>query len=73
LLVHVDDPCSGTRRLVAIEYAVPLSHAKITPAGFAGSADAWVVNNQFQLLTLHAWIWRYSSAGVFASHNEDVP
>jgi hypothetical protein len=73
LLVYQDDPCTGERRLVAVEYAVPLSLATIAPAGFIGDADGWAVNNQFQLWTLHAWIWEYNTAGVFSGYNQDVP
>jgi hypothetical protein len=73
LLVYQDDACTGQRRLVAVEYAVPLSLATIAPAGFIGDADGWAVNNQFQLWTLHAWIWEYNTAGVFSGYNQDVP
>jgi hypothetical protein len=73
LLVYQDDPCTGQRRLVAVEYAVPLSLATIAPGGFIGDADRWAVNNQFQLWTLHAWIWEYNTAGVFSGYNQDVP
>jgi len=31
------------------------------------------VNQQFQLWTLHAWLYEYNPAGVFASHNVRVP
>jgi hypothetical protein len=31
LLVYADDPCTGKRRLVAVEYAVPLPMAKRAP------------------------------------------
>lgn len=73
LLVYVDDTCSGGRRLVAIEYAVPLALARNAPAGFVGADDRWTINQQFQLWTLHAWLYEYNPAGVFASHNVRVP
>jgi hypothetical protein len=73
ILVYVDDPCSGGRRLVAVEYAAPLALADNAPAGFVGSDDAWSINQQFQLWTLHAWLFEYNPAGVFASHNSRVP
>lgn len=73
LLVYADDPCSGGRRLVAIEYAAPLALLKDAPAGFVGTDDVWTVNQQFQLWTLHAWLFEYNPAGVFASHNVRVP
>lgn len=73
ILVYADDTCSGGRRLVAIEYAVPLALAKDAPAGFAGLDDGWTINQRFQLWTLHAWLYEYNPAGVFASHNVRVP
>jgi hypothetical protein len=73
LLVYVDDPCGGSRRLVAVEYAVPIALAKRPPAGFVGSDDTWTVNPQFQLWTLHAWLFEYNPAGVLAAHNPRVP
>jgi hypothetical protein len=73
LLVYVDDPCGGGRRLVAVEYAVPLALADRAPAGFVGPDDAWSINQQFQLWTLHAWLFEYNPAGVFASHNSRMP
>lgn len=73
LLVYADDPCSAKRRLVAVEYAVPVSLVKDAPRGFVGQGDAWTVNQQFQLWTLHAWLFEYNPAGVFASHNPRLP
>jgi hypothetical protein len=73
LLVYADDPCGGKRRLVAVEYAVPLELSKHAPQGFAGSADAWFANADFGLWTLHAWVFEYNPDGVFAAHNPRVP
>lgn len=73
LLVYADDPCGGPRRLVAVEYAVPLALSAKAPVGFAGVADVWAVNNDFQLWTLHAWVWEYNPDGVFAGFNPRVP
>lgn len=73
LLVYADDPCSAKRRLVAVEYAVPVSMVKSAPQAFVGHGDVWTVNQQFQLWTLHAWLYEYSQAGVFASHNARLP
>jgi hypothetical protein len=73
ILVYADDPCSGARRLVAVEYAVPLALVKDAPAGFVGLDDAWTINQQFQLWTLHAWLFEYNPAGVFAAYNARVP
>ena len=73
LLVYADDPCGGKRRLVAVEYAVPLELSKHAPPGFAGSADVWFPNADFGLWTLHAWVFEHNPHGVFASHNPRVP
>jgi hypothetical protein len=73
LLVYADDPCGGKRRLVAVEYAVPLDLSRRAPQGFAGSADAWSVNSDFGLWTLHAWVYEYNPDGVFAGYNPRVP
>ena len=73
LLVYADDPCSSKRQLVAVEYAVPLDQSKKAPFGFTGRDDAWAVNTDFQLWTLHAWIWSYNPDGVFAPMNPRVP
>lgn len=73
LLVYAVDACSGSRRLVAVEYAVPLALADEAPAGFVGSDDTWTINQRFQLWTLHAWLFQYNPAGVFAAYNVRVP
>ena len=73
LLVYADDPCGGgKRRLVAVEYAVPLALSKHAPLGFVGKADQWDANQQFQLWTLHAWVYEFNPDGVFAPMNPRV-
>ena len=72
LLVYEDDPCSSQRRLVAVEYAVPLSLATRAPEGFPGPHDVWSINQQFQLWTLHAWLFEYNPTGVFSAYNPRV-
>jgi hypothetical protein len=72
LLVYADDPCGGKRKLVAVEYAVPLSLSKRAPAGFVGRADEWDANQAFQLWTLHAWVYEFNPEGVFAPFNPRV-
>jgi hypothetical protein len=67
LLVFADAP--GGRRLVAVEYAVPLALSAAAPAGFHGDADVWDRNETFGLWTLHAWVWLDNPDGVFAAHN----
>jgi hypothetical protein len=73
LLVYADDPCGGKRKLVAVEYAVPLALSKRAPGGFVGRADEWDANQQFQLWTLHAWLFEYNRDGVFAPFNTRTP
>jgi len=73
LLVYADDPCGGKRRLVAVEYAVPLDLARRAPQGFAGAADQWSANTDFGLWTLHAWVFEHNPDGVFAGYNPRVP
>ena len=73
LLVYADDPCGGKRKLVAVEYAVPLAASKRAPAGFIGRADEWDANQTFQLWTLHAWLFEFNIDGVFAPFNPRVP
>ena len=73
LLVYADDPCGGKRKLVAVEYAVPLALSKKAPAGFVGRADEWDANQTFQIWTLHAWVYEFNPDGVFAAFNPRVP
>ena len=72
LLVYADDPCGGKRKLVAVEYAVPLALSKRAPVGFFGRADEWDANQTFQLWTLHAWVFEFNPDGVFAPMNRRV-
>jgi hypothetical protein len=60
-------------KLVAVEYAVPLTLTTTPPEGFAGKADAWFADDRFQLWTLHAWIWRDNPDGIFNPTNRRVP
>lgn len=73
LLVYADDPCGGKRKLVAVEYAVPLALSNKAPAGFVGRADEWDANQTFQIWTLHAWVYEFNPDGVFAAFNPRVP
>jgi hypothetical protein len=72
LLVYADDPCGGKRRLVAVEYAVPLDASARPPQGFQGHEDRWNRDEDFQLWTLHAWVWEFNPDGVFAPFNPRV-
>jgi hypothetical protein len=60
---------NGRKKLVAVEYAVPISLSPgAPPAGFTGNNDVWGIY-QGQLWTLHAWIWEYNPTGVFKPTN----
>jgi len=73
LLVYADDPCGGKRKLVAVEYAVPLTASRRAPQGFFGNADEWDRNTTYGIWTLHAWLYEYNPDGVFAPFNPRVP
>lgn len=72
ILVYAPDS-SGTLQLVAAEYAVPTNLSTKAPEGFRGSADQWFVNEQFNIWTLHAWVWKENPAGIFYPTNPNVP
>jgi len=59
--------------LTAVEYAVPVDMAHHTPEGFSGKDDVWVVNTDFDLWVLHAWIWYENPDGMFNATNPRVP
>jgi hypothetical protein len=71
LLVYANTPDGGLR-LVAVEYAVPLNFSQNAPEGFTGNEDVWDVNSQFQLWTLHCWVWYNNPDGIFAEFNPRV-
>ncbi len=73
LLVYADDPCGGKRHLVAVEYVVPFSESRRAPEGFFGRADEWDHNADFELWTVHAWLYEYNPDGVFAPFNPRIP
>ena len=62
---------NGRMKLVALEYAVPISQSPVEPAGFTGNNDHWSVY-QGTLWTLHAWVWEPNPAGVFNPTNPNV-
>lgn len=60
---------NGRMKLVALEYAVPISLSpNAPPAGFTGTNDVWGIY-QGTLWTLHAWVWEYNPDGVFDPTN----
>jgi len=70
LLVYINKPDGGFK-LAAVEYAIPDSLP--APEGFTGSEDEWIINQQFHLWTLHAWVWYNNPNGIFAPMNPRVP
>ena len=63
-------------KLVAVEYAVPitdLNNPPPVPEGFTGSDDVWEINTEFKLWTLHVWVGLDNPHGIFASHNPKLP
>ena len=74
ILMYVEQN-DGSMQFVGVEYAVPvdLDNPAPAPEGFTGSADAWAINEQFSLWTLHAWVGLDNPNGVFAPRNPRVP
>jgi hypothetical protein len=62
---------NGQMKLVALEYAVPISLSPEAPPGFTGNSDHWAVY-QGTLWTLHAWLWEPNPNGVFNPTNPNV-
>ncbi len=63
---------NGSMRLVAVEYAVPLTMSVNAPEGFTGNDDVWDRNTGFGLWLLHAWVWEFNPDGVFNPTNPNV-
>jgi len=60
---------NGRMKLVALEYAVPISLSpNAPPSGFTGNDDFWSIY-QGTLWTLHAWVWEFNPDGVFNPTN----
>lgn len=75
LLLYIPGP-NGKLRFVGVEYAIPiedLNNPPPVPEGFTGDADQWVINTEFKLWTLHAWVGLHNPNGIFASRNPNVP
>ena len=58
-------------RLVAVEYAVPLSLSPgVAPEGFEGNADHWREDSEgVGLWELTCWLWLHNPNGMFEQHN----
>jgi len=72
ILVYQEE-VDGKLRLAAVEYAVPVELSAKAPQGFVGDEDVWYYNTQFQLWTLHTWVYDYNPDGVFAAMNMRLP
>lgn len=75
ILMYIEKS-GGGMEFVGIEYATPiadLGNPPPAPAGFTGTTDEWVVNEEFSLWTLHAWIWLENPHGLFNGHNPNIP
>jgi hypothetical protein len=67
---------NDTMKLVAVEYATPITDINTpppVPEGFTGKDDIWEINTEFKLWTLHVWIGLDNPDGLFASHNHRLP
>ncbi|HJP90784.1 MAG TPA: cytochrome c peroxidase [Pyrinomonadaceae bacterium] len=72
ILLYVPD--GDDWRLVAVEYAVPLSLSPgVAPEGFPGDADHWREDSEgVGLWELTAWIWLHNPNGMFEQHNPRI-
>ena len=68
ILVYAPKPGGGVR-LVAVEYAVPLTASAVPPQAFGREFH---VNTRFGLWVLHAWVWEPNPSGMFADWNPRV-
>jgi hypothetical protein len=59
----------GSLKLVAVEYLVNMSDSATAPH-FLG--QTMIANNDLQLWTLHAWIWRDNPISLFETYNSNV-
>ncbi len=71
ILLYIPDG-NGGLEFVAVEYVVPitdLNNPQPAPLGFSGGSDVWGINTQLSAWTLHVWIIRENSSGIFAPLN----
>ena len=71
LLVYSKNSVNGKMRLVALEYAVPITGSE-PPDGFSGNDDVWDKNTDAGLWTCHAWVWYNNPDGIFNEFNPRV-
>jgi hypothetical protein len=66
----------GKLQLVGVEYATPITdmaNPPPPPQGFTGDVDAWAINTEFNVWTLHVWIELGNPEGIFAPMNPKLP
>jgi hypothetical protein len=63
---------NGSLQLVAVEYAMSHDLSPDPPEGFTGNEDVWEYNEEFDLWTLHAWVWYPNPDGMFNPTNPRV-
>ena len=68
VLVYAPTP-SGGRRLVAVEWLVPVAISPNPPSLFGQTFHLQPV---LQAWILHAWVWKHNPDGVFADFNRAV-
>ena len=55
------------RRLVAVEYIIPIACTATEPAGFSGDSDEWeFMAEGLPIWALHTWLWAGNPNGIFA-------
>jgi len=67
---------AGKLQLVGVEYATVIANMDNPPPppeGFTGDADAWAINTEFNVWTLHVWIELDNPNGIFAPMNPRLP
>lgn len=72
-LLYIPDE-NGNWEFLAVEYLLTEPGPEgPAPEGFIGDEDVWFYNPSVQAWTLHAWIVKENSAGVFVAFNSEVP
>jgi len=70
LLVYEPEK-NGRKRLVAVEYIVPLADWKSARPPRLFGRD-FTVNEEFGIWALHVWLWKANPSGLFADWNPRV-
>ncbi|HEX7295452.1 MAG TPA: hypothetical protein VF251_06850 [Pyrinomonadaceae bacterium] len=65
---------NGKKRLVGVEYVVPVACSATPPEGFSGDADEWEFEAEgLPIWAVRAAIWFPNEEGMFAEHNPRIP